>query len=810
MENMYWFFEYAKVFTAYIFLMFVWPFVVFRRQLRGKSLTFQVCFCPVCSIVLINTVVLFLGLFHILNKWTMWLFFYGIFAFSLLRHISFDPKYLLTLQRLYSGQYGPKMFFFRAGHRLKDMIVRFFRKIWERIKPHPVEYLLLSILILYGMIYFSWGSFQDHSYGFGDMYTHHSWIYNLTLGNIFSSGVYPEAMHCFIYTVHTLFGIQIYSCNLFLEGIHTIVYMVSAYCMLKEVFRYRGSILIALTLFLIVRMDCIDGVFSMSRLQWTLPQEFGLFTQYLCAAFFVRYLKSDHHPKRGRKTLRHVWDENLLAFSLALSASISIHFYTTIMAFFLCLSFLAFSLRKVFRKTHFLPLVTAAVLSVFISVVPMAGALVSGIPFQGSIGWALNVINGTDTNEGRGHNNTAQTPSPAPDVGHTESQTGSSPTDGASSDPQISSGTENTGGSLTGGETAADTAPKKSIVNKCVRILKRIGNKLTKGVLFNGYYTLYPVQGKIYVLLTIASVIMLAAYKCLVFFLKKKVPDFELDSRSLDSHAPILLASYLFLFLYAAPLIGLPELVAGSRLSSTIHLLLMAVAVLPLDLLFSILTVYFSTRLVQSLSLQALTLVCFLVIKTGYYHGYLYFELTRYNSAVTVTKQIIDAYPENTYTIVSPTDELYQVIQYGRHVDLYDFMTHVKYDKEYYIPTEYIFLFVEKKPLQYAQSHFFNGPPWLGQKIYPALYTSYVSQCPNINCTEISAESASSLYRTTKLWAIYTRLENRVILESRAYFWCQDIDRLYTYETEIYYEDDDFICYRIHQNPLRLLNLTMN
>jgi len=38
-----------------------------------------------------------------------------------------------------------------------------------------------------------------------------------------------------------------------------------------------------------------------------------------------------------------------------------------------------------------------------VAAAPMLGALASGIPFQGSIGWAMNVINGTDTGAGRTH-----------------------------------------------------------------------------------------------------------------------------------------------------------------------------------------------------------------------------------------------------------------------------------------------------------------------------------------------------------------------------------------------------------------------
>lgn len=497
--------------------------------------------------------------------------------------------------------------------------------------------------------------------------------------------------------------------------------------------------------------------------------------------------------------MRGVWDENLLVFGLAISASFSIHFYTTIMAFFLCVCFLAFSLRRTFRKTHFLPLVTAAFLGIAVSAVPMAGALASGIPFQGSIGWALNVINGTDTKEGRGQNNTNTTPeaTPAPDAGAAGSAGAGSSADGGVSNPQDEQETEN-------------AAPKEPLMAKAIRILRLIGTKLTRGVLSNGYYTLYPRQGKVYVLLTILSAVILAGYKSVTAIVKKQVPDFELDAHSLDGHAPILLASYMFLFLYAAPLIGLPELVAGSRLCSTIHLLLLAVAVMPLDFVFSFLASYFAAGTVHAVCGCSLAATCFLVINAGYYHGYLYFELTRYNSAVNLVEQIIETYPKNTFTIVSPTDELYQVIQFGRHTDLFELMNHVKYDEEFYIPTEYIFVFAEKRPLQYAQSHFFRGPAWLAGQIYPALYSSYVSQCPDINSLEISAESAAELYHTSQVWPIYTHLENRVILESRVYLWCQAFAGLYTYETEVFFEDEDLICYRIHQNPQRLFNLVIH
>ena len=74
-ELLYWIIEYIKVLLGYGFIMFIWPSVIFRKYLKGKSVTFRFGFCATVPIVIINTVVLMLGLLHILNKWTMWIFF---------------------------------------------------------------------------------------------------------------------------------------------------------------------------------------------------------------------------------------------------------------------------------------------------------------------------------------------------------------------------------------------------------------------------------------------------------------------------------------------------------------------------------------------------------------------------------------------------------------------------------------------------------------------------------------------------------------------------------------------------------------
>lgn len=79
MDTVYWIIEYGKVFCGYLFLMYIWPSVVFGGHLKDKTRTYRFSFCVTVQVVIVNTVVLMLGLFHVLNRWTVVLLFYGIF-----------------------------------------------------------------------------------------------------------------------------------------------------------------------------------------------------------------------------------------------------------------------------------------------------------------------------------------------------------------------------------------------------------------------------------------------------------------------------------------------------------------------------------------------------------------------------------------------------------------------------------------------------------------------------------------------------------------------------------------------------------
>lgn len=791
----YWIVEFFKVLSGYIFLMYLWPSVIFRKKLSGKSLTFQFAFCSTVSILLSNTIILGLGLFHILNEGIVWWIYYGIFFLSIFKEKELRRYIFAHIKRTLSGTQGWKLLIFRQAESLKIIIVNSFQQLNKKIKGRRIEYGILFVLIVFAVAYFSYGAFQCHSYGWGDMYVHHAWIYGLKEGKIFSAGIYPEAMHCFIYCMNDLFGISVYSCMMFLGEIHVSALLLAIYCFLREVMKSKYTVYLVLAAFLTIDMVCVDEIYGMSRMQYTIPQEFGLYTQFLCALYLVRFLR--RNPEEG-KAKRKVWNDDLFLFMTSLAASLAIHFYVTMMAFFLCAAIAIFGIVKVFKKENFKSLVIAVLAGMIISAAPMVLAYASGIPLQGSLNWGMNVMNGTDTKEGRtqqaqsiASENNAETSS------QNESESQSSESIQQESGVQSSQSVTSEEKQQTETNDALEqeqTSQKKS--------RKNIGEYI-KMVYKYGYAQLYgDTRAKWLLGFTLIAGILSVINWIITAIRFRKLP-FEL-------YLGITAASVIFMILYAAPFLGLPEIIAGARLCLTEQVLLLSMMALPADEVLFAIGRRKMACILPYLSVLGVAAIYAGTNYFGVYHGYLYYELTRYNSVVNLTNRIASEYPKQRYTIISTTDEIYQVIESGWHEEILDFYYKSKLEK-YYIPTEYLFFYVEKNPIQYAQYHFFAGPRWLAQKKYSQYYkysNAVISEGSAIKSSKISEDVLGEpLTDMGKASDAYSNLKNRTILESELYFWCQDFKARLPYEIQVYYEDEDVVCYMIKQNPEHLYNL---
>ncbi len=666
-----------------------------------------------------------------------------------------------SVYRLIKGTLGIKLFLYQFLKKFNTWLKSLFLKFWNIVRLHLVEYSMILVVIIYGMIYFSWGLVQAYGYFFSDIPVHHQWIYGLQEGEIFINGIYPEAMHCFVYCMHALFGIQVYSCLQLIGGIHIAVYLISAYCLLREVFEWKYTPVFALAVFLTLdTAENLNLIISMSRLQAMLPQDFGMYTQFLCALFLIRYLKSTkngiHKVKYKDKWLKYYWDDNLFLFMLALADSVAIHFYVTIMAFMLCVPFALFFIKRIFTKERFIPLVAAVVCGVLIASAPMGGALASGKNFQGSINWALSVMGIGESEDSTEHlkNNAEQADEKSDDTG----------------------------------------LPQK--IEKTLSVLRK------------GYSESYGEErAKIMVACMVFTILLLAIYYAGMMIWHKmlkhpvKVWCFQL-------YMPMILASVIFMAAEKAGALGLPQLIERSRLYSIEHMLLLTVMVMTADMLFALLSVFCAKAVMHALSVFTIIGIYYVTVEFGNYHGFLGQYLTRYDAAVMVTNSIIDNFPKYKYTIVSPTEELYQVIEHGRHEELLTFAEEIQ-TKNYTLPTEYVFLFVEKKPIQYAQPRFLDGPSWLGSTKNTEAYPGFRVH-PDVAAGEISEEAAKEDIMSFGLASdSYKNIESRTILESKLYLWCQNFSKLHPFDAHVYYEDENFVCYYFKQNPNALYDLAI-
>lgn len=785
----YWAVEYGKVFIAYMALMYIWPMVVFRKYLAPKSRTYRFAFCSTVQVVIVNTVVLLLGLVHLLNRWTMILVFYGVFIGSILWKRKFNFAWLENVKQVLIGTRGIKLFLSQTIVAMKRIVGRGIKYVWNKTKGHRIEYLSLLVVVVFGMIYFSYAAFAEPSYGTSDMYVHHAWVYGLKQGKIFSGGIYPEGMHCFVYALNALLGVDVYSCMLFLAGIYISTLLISIYCFCKEVMNSRYTGILSLALFLTLDLVNFNEITSMSRLQWTLPQEFGFYTMFLGALYLVRYLRSERTIRKENGKIKWiVWDENLFIFVLAVAGSFSVHFYVTIMAFFVCVPFAIVGIRRIFHKGNFRSLVAGVSIGIIIAAIPMGAAYAAGMQFQGSIGWALEVIKGSSNQQ-------------------TDTEVDIQPTEQLEATESIPSDMSSTEVSLSREQTTTGTyvsvqkqiSMKQKIQAKLDGVCFRV--KSVAGALYeNTYQYLYGDRAKWIILFTIIGAGLGVICFIVKSIVKKKIV--------LDGYLGITLATIVFMFAYSPRVIGLPSLVDSIRLCSTAQILIITMMMIPVDLLFALLQHCRLKILLPELTMLGVIGIYFGTNYFGVYHGYLYISMTRYEAAAEVTNEINHKFPKQSYTIVSPTDELYQVIENGWHEEIVTLFREMQYGT-YSVPTEYLFFYVEKQPMLYAQYHFMTGPDWLAKEKYaPYSPSSITSEGTTYIHSDISMDAAEmEMPWFSRLSDTYKDYNSRNIVESKLYAWCEKLMKEYPHEMNVYYEDDKFICYVVKQNTYRLLNL---
>lgn len=160
------------------------------------------------------------------------------------------------------------------------------------------------------------------------------------------------------------------------------------------------------------------------------------------------------------------------------------------------------------------------------------------------------------------------------------------------------------------------------------------------------------------------------------------------------------------------------------------------------------------------------------------------------NEAITCLTNIIRSNEKNTWTICSANDETQMVYESGYHYETITFlkdMRKISKNPVVKIPTNTVYFFIEKEPLNYAQT--MNPAEWKDVKV--------------------SEKYAKQPLCLSSGLAPYLR-EDRAVTMSHMYYWAQEFMKLYPNAMDVYYETDQFVCYRVSQNGYNLYNFAID
>lgn len=766
--------RFTGIFTAYTGITVLLPEIMFRRILKGRRLSEQFLMSYTFGNFYIINIVFALQLLHISN-------FFTLTAVTVLMSILIGVKVnRVPLRRklaegkkifcrLSDGSLGIRSAVSKFGEWMKSGC-RYFGKFFYRyIVKKPIQSVFL--IFICGALLWIYGRQIILTYGYraSDIPVHLSWINQMSRGKIFSKGVYPFGFHCMIYYLHTVFGVD--------------TYVILCEFFFVQVIYLHAVLLVMLKLLCKTKYLPYIGVFAYivgnffaehtySRLYYTLPQEYGMIFVIPSVYFLIRFFRIRKEDLKDRETRRI-----LQCFAMAFSLTLAIHFYGTMIAGLCCIGIaMGFCFRFV-KKEYFCRIMVTGILSVVLAVLPMAIAFAGGTPLQGSLGWGMSVINGSQ-NEESDADNTTQNNKVQVTSGNgkiTEIDVSKLP-------------------SAKKGETTVVVEQKKTSLGDRMRTvadkikvisdkIKTIPNKIPKAVRTMSIRIrniVVPVDWQkmgTAVMTAYAGLLLLG----LVFCAFRKT---EYGAALISVGFCMLILTVL---LCAGPF-GLPTLMDAARCSVYYAYLLPMAGVVLADGILCFMTmprIFRNSKNVLSLGISVVLLIVLLqkdLVKNPEFSS----EYVT-NGAITCLTNIIRENEDETWTIVSTNDETQMALDHGWHYETITFLRQLeKIDEntKILIPTKNIYFFVEKIPLDYRVSYAGSGQ-------------------------SISKKGAGQALPNAGGIVVYQG-ENRWIVMSRMYYWVQAFMKKYPNEMKVYYEDDQFICYRIPQNMYHQYNFAID
>ena len=766
--------RFTGIFAAYTGITVLLPEIMFRRILKGRRLSEQFLMSYTFGNFYIINIVFALQLLHISNFFTLTavtvlmsiLIGLKVNRIPLRRKLAEGKKIFC---RLSDGSLGIRSAVGNLVRWIADVCRCLAEIFYKYIVKKPIQNMF--ILLILGAMFWIYGRQIILTYGYraSDIPVHLSWINQMSRGKIFSKGVYPFGFHCMIYYLHTVFRIDTYVilCEFFFAQVIYLHAVLLA--MLKLLCKTKYLPYIGVFTYIVGNFWAGQ---TYSRFYSTLPQEYGMIFVIPSVYFLIRFFQIHKENLKDRETRRI-----LQCFAMAFSLTLAIHFYGTMIAGLCCIGIaMGFCFRFV-KKEYFCRIMVTGILSVALAVLPMAIAFAGGTPLQGSLGWGMSVINGTQ-------NNTSDTANTSSD--NKVKVTGE---DGKTVEIDVSKLP-----SAKKDETTVVVEQKKPSLGDRIRTvtdkikvisdkIKDMPNRLSKVVRTMSIRIrniVIPVDWQkmgTAVMTAYAGLLLLG----LVFCAFRKT---EYGAALMSVGFCMLILTVL---LCAGPF-GLPTLMDAARCSIYYAYLLPVAGVVLADGILCFMTmprIFRNGKNVLSLGISVVLLIVLLqkdlVKNPEFSSGYVT------NGAITCLTNIIRENEDETWTIVSANDETQMGLDHGWHYETITFLRQLEKideDTKILIPTKNIYFFIEKIPLDYSVSYAGSGQ---------SISKKGASQTlPNVG--------GIGMYQGEKRW----------IVMSRMYYWVQAFMKKYPNEMKVYYEDDQFICYRIPQNMYHQYNFAID
>lgn len=784
-------FQSILILFLYTFIVVIIPSLILRKRFANRRFIERfMIYLTVGNTYIINIVFL-LQLMKISNRTTLILASFGV---ELIIYIIINRKKIGTtiinvfnvLDKHVRGTLGAKSLKTIIWSTLKKIMGTYAQKIWKFIKTYNVELLFSTLLILIISYFYGTNCLVNYGYGASDLPVHNYWINAMSQNKVFVAGVYPHGFHCIIYYLHEVFGIDTYIL-LRLFTLTSVLYIhLALFAVIKGLTKSRYSSYAAVIIYVVV--DYLNsGCYS--RYIADLPQEYGMIfimpTVYFLIQFFfyekentksLKWNKVDYNTKkiwnkvRYQFRYRNIYDmygrESLFFAALSFSLTIAIHFYGTFIAGLFCIAIVVAFFDRFIRPRYMLKLMTAFIIGVFIAVLPMAVSIMQGNKMQGSIGWGLNVINSSKNDTtGQGNN-----------VNNNTNNSSSNNTQQNTNNGQ-NTGQENNTDTTNIDNEIESTKPSKSfgekLIDLCVRAFQALVSSVDSYVV-NKY-------ALVYVILMLAGSLFMILFGIGLKLVKQYIYG--------SSYITIVIGNLLIHVMFISKIFNLPALMDQNRCRIYMMYCMTAFMGMVLDIVTGIIhDIIKDSRIHNIFSLERGVIVCVvLIILFGIRPPERTSEAVTLerNGAIQCLYNIIKEHEDGTWKIVSANDEFRMIDDRGWHVEIYEFLKKQKRVNRYNIPTKYVYFFVEKKPVDYMKAHDKSG-------------------------SMVSRESASEyLPDAVSGISIYTA-ELRLMTMSKMYYWANEYMRLYPNDFSIYYEDNEFICYKLIQNTSNLNNLVID